>query len=196
MIKSGKKHTAQEKLRSLTLLDKCLITAKANGPYVTYFEKKIMERLTHMGRWAPKGYSNTDENNLSKRGAKLFLPDEPDEATAAKFQIQLLTSLRQWAEDFPSNPALEGGGGQHPVFAKVYQELIREGVTFPAKQGNRQSVRQVSHRQREARGGSNPREDHKTRSRNNAAADPAAGGLGKSATMANLGSGAAAIGAA
>ena len=55
VIKSGKKHTAQEKYRSLVLLDKCLIKAKANKVFVAYFQKKIMDRLKIMGGYCPKG---------------------------------------------------------------------------------------------------------------------------------------------
>lgn len=117
-----------------------------------------MERLTHMGRYAPKELSNTEASNLSKRGAKIFRADEPDEAHACQFLIQLLTYIKSWATHFPENNA----GQNVQTFAKVYQELRNEGVSFPdehaAVRQSNQSQASVSQRQREARGGSNPRQ--------------------------------------
>ena len=50
VIKSGKKHTSQEKLRALNLLNLCLMEAGANESFVTYAQKKIMDRLKIMAQ--------------------------------------------------------------------------------------------------------------------------------------------------
>ena len=48
VIKSGTKHSSQEKLRALNLLNLCLMEAGANDSFVQYVQKKIMERLKIM----------------------------------------------------------------------------------------------------------------------------------------------------
>ena len=63
------------------------------------------------------------------------------------------------------------------MFVKSYKELCSNGVTFPSENSKNRSA---NARQREARGGSNSREEKKISRQ-----DP---GLGKSATQANLGS--------
>ena len=103
VIKSGKKHTSQEKLRSIVLLDKCLIQAKENKEFVNYFQKKIMERLKIMGGYCPKTMQVSDASNLGQRGAHIFLPDEPDTAHAAQYLTQLLIYLKSWATHFPTD---------------------------------------------------------------------------------------------
>ena len=95
VIKSGKKHTSQEKLRSLVLLNKCLIKAAANEEFVAYVGKKIMDRLKIMAAYTPsKDVPVSDKSNLAVRGAKIFLPDEPDELHAAKFLMMLLQYIK------------------------------------------------------------------------------------------------------
>ena len=64
VIKSGKKHTSQEKLRSILLLDKSLIEAKGNKEFTVYFGKKIMDRLKIQGGYHPKNMQVSDASNL------------------------------------------------------------------------------------------------------------------------------------
>ena len=83
VLKSGKKHSSQEKLRALNLLDKCVCQASGNKEFVSYVQKKIMDRLRIMGGHCPKNLDASDASNLPKRGAHIFLPDEPDTAHAS-----------------------------------------------------------------------------------------------------------------
>ena len=103
VVKSGKKNTSQEKLRSIVLLDKCLIVAKDETEFITYAQKKIMERLKIMGGFCPKTMQVDDASNLAKSGANIFLVDEPDTAHAAMFLTQLLIFLKSWASHFPTD---------------------------------------------------------------------------------------------
>ena len=87
VIKSGKKHTSQEKLRALKLLHKALIKSADNSVFVVYVAKKIMERLQILATHCPKGINYTDESSIPRRGANIFLPDEPDTKNASQFLI-------------------------------------------------------------------------------------------------------------
>ena len=141
-----------------------------------------MHRLKIMGGYCPKGMQVSDASNLGTRGANIFLPDETQTADAALYLSQLLFYLKSWAQQLPKDPA---NNGQESIFVKSYNELRANGVSFPseAQASRASSASMINSRQREARGGSNPRED---RSRNSAAA--AGGGINKSATQANLNS--------
>ena len=46
-----------------------------------------MDRLKIMGGYCPKIMQSSDASNLPKRGAHIFLPDEPDTAHACQFLI-------------------------------------------------------------------------------------------------------------
>ena len=60
MLKSAKKHSSQEKLRALVLLDKCLVRAETNLEFVTYVQKKMMDRLKIMAAFCPKDMQVSD----------------------------------------------------------------------------------------------------------------------------------------
>ena len=85
VIKSGKKQTSQEKLRALKLLDKSLMMSEGNKEFVAYTAKKVMDRLRILAAYCPKDMQLSDESNLKRRGANIFLPDEPDTKSAALF---------------------------------------------------------------------------------------------------------------
>ena len=127
VIKSGKKNTSREKLRALVLLDKCLMQAENNAEFVTYVQKKVMERLTIMGAHCPKNMSISDAQNLHHRGAHIFLTDEPDTSHASQFLIQLLIFLKSWATQFPKE------GQNQSTFDKSYQDLKAKGIPFADK---------------------------------------------------------------
>ena len=119
VIKSGKKHTSHEKLRSLMLLDRSLMEAKANKEYVVYFGKKMMDRLRIHGGYNPKDMQVSDPSNLRHRGAHIFAADETDTDHAAQYLILLLNCLRRWAQTFPKDPT----NNSESIYVKTYNEL-------------------------------------------------------------------------
>jgi len=127
VIKSGKKHTSHEKLRSLNLLDKALLGAAKNPAFVTYVQKKIMDRLRIMCSYCPKDMQISDASNLPQRGSNLFLADELQPRFAAIFLVQLLHNVQSWAAKFPKE------GNNPSTFTKVHTELVNQGVSFPGQ---------------------------------------------------------------
>ena len=119
VIKSGKKHTSHEKLRSLQLLDRSLMEAKANKEFIVYFGKKMMDRLKIHGGYHPKDMQASDPSNLRHRGAHIFAADETDTDHAAQYLILLLNCLRKWAQAFPRDQTNMG----ESIYAKTYNEL-------------------------------------------------------------------------
>ena len=76
-----------------------------------------MDRLKIMAAYTPsKDVPVSDKSNLAVRGAKIFLPDEPDELHAAKFLMMLLQYIKQWGEQFPQDSS---------IFAKTYKDLVK-----------------------------------------------------------------------
>ena len=76
VIKGGKKFTADQKIRSLKLLNKAILKSDTNPEFLKYVQKKIMERLAIMAMFCPKEMNPSDAGNLMSRGAHLFMPDE------------------------------------------------------------------------------------------------------------------------
>ena len=87
VLKSGKKHSSQEKLRALNLLDKCVVGAASNPAFVSYVQKKIMDRLRIMSGYAPKDMPVYEADNLPRRGAHIFMADEADTKHACLFLV-------------------------------------------------------------------------------------------------------------
>lgn len=113
VIKSGKKHSSEEKLRALILVDKCVNRAAENPEFILYFQKKLMDRLRIMAAHCPKNLSVSNLNDLEQRGETLFLPDEPAPAFASEFLRRLLIFIRGWAQNYPTEK----------IFPKVYADL-------------------------------------------------------------------------
>ena len=64
-----------------------------NPEFLSYVQKKIMERLTILAAYCPKEMKIDDILNLKNRGAHIFLPDERDEKSASDFLVVLLNSI-------------------------------------------------------------------------------------------------------
>lgn len=123
VIKSGKKHSSEEKLRALVLLDKCVTKASSNQEFILYVQKKVMDRLRIMAAHCPKTLSVSNLSHLEQRGETVFLPDEPAPAFASEFLRRLLLFIQTWAERFP----------EEKIFPKVYADLKSQQVVFPHK---------------------------------------------------------------
>lgn len=84
VIKSGIKHTSQDKLRALHLLDRCLMPDEGEqllnncDAFVKYTAKKMMKRLSALASHGPKGLDVSESSHLKERGATIFLANEPD----------------------------------------------------------------------------------------------------------------------
>jgi hypothetical protein len=97
VIKAGKKFKAEEKLRSLKLLNKAVMSADTNPPFLLYVQKKILKRLKILAMYCPKGQKLDDPTNLLARGELIFMADEEDKKSAAAFLIILLDCIEKWA---------------------------------------------------------------------------------------------------
>jgi len=104
VIKSGKKHKSDEKLRALKLLHKAVMSADQNPSFLVYTEKKILKRLTILAKYCPKDMKVEDCSNLISRGETIFMQDEADKKSAAAFLIVLLECLEKWAERYKRDP--------------------------------------------------------------------------------------------
>ena len=111
VITGGSKYPSEEKLRSLVLLDKCLVSSHKSTEFVTYVQQKlIVKTLKPLATHCPQGFNASNLLNLNQRGANVFLKDEPDTLHAAQFLTLLLCCLKTWAQRFPrdenSQPSL------------------------------------------------------------------------------------------
>jgi hypothetical protein len=97
VIKGGKKFTADQKIRSLKLLNKAILKSDTNPEFLKYVQKKIMARLAILAQFCPKEMNPSDAGNLMSRGAHLFMPDERETVQSAKFLLLLLDCIEKWA---------------------------------------------------------------------------------------------------
>ena len=100
-----------------------------NPEFLSYVQKKIMERLTILAAYCPKEMKIDDILNLKNRGAHIFLPDERDEKSASDFLVVLLNSIEQWAITYKKDSRT----GEETLFRKAYSELLVKGVSFPSE---------------------------------------------------------------
>lgn len=105
VIKSGVKHTSEEKLRALTLLDLCLIGASSNDGFIQYAQKKLMKRFRALAAHCPRDLDISDARTVYQRGGNIFLQNEPDTFHASLFLVKLLECVRSWAETYPNDGA-------------------------------------------------------------------------------------------
>jgi hypothetical protein len=127
VFKSGKKNSAEVKLRALKLLNKAICKSETNPDFLIYAQKKVMARLTIFACFCPKGKSPADLTNLRTRGENIFLSDESDKKSASSFLIVLLDCLERWAKKY----AKDHRTGETTIFYKSHQELLSKKISFP-----------------------------------------------------------------
>ena len=111
------------------MLNKCILKSQNNPEFLSYVQKKIMERLAILATHCPKDKRLDDILTLKTRGANIFLPDEKDEKSASDFLVVLLNSIEQWAITFKKDKRT----GEETAFRKIYSELLAKGISFPSE---------------------------------------------------------------
>jgi hypothetical protein len=100
VIKSGNKNTAEEKVRSIKVLNKAICKAHENHQFLRYVQVKIMDRLTILAKYCPKNKNPGDFANLITRGSHIFSQDEKDTKNASAFLIVLLDCIERWGKAY------------------------------------------------------------------------------------------------